>query len=210
MRIPLRDGKQTPKSCEDMLATLGKNVYGEPIYRIIWSDRKMVQFMGEITQEGRYAIFERPFWVLEVWTPPEKDAGPKALWDSNMEFFMGPYPSEGYYNFVTAFDADFEPTENYAVQAICVGLRESSDIPLEQRLHAIKESLREKEREGVERTAAAIVELQDSASLGKIQTGVSGPKNNFRTVEDFERDAWKRTDDVPNAPQRGGKVMEAL
>jgi hypothetical protein len=193
-----------------MLAALGHNQYGEPLYRIIWSDRKMVYFMGEYELEARYAIFERPYWVLETWTPPEKDAGPKYLWDKNMEFLMGPYPSEGYYNFVTAFDADFEPTQNYAIHAICVALQESSDIPMDRRVEAIKEALQEKERAGVKRTAEAIMELQDSASMGRIQAAVSGPKNNLRTVADFERDAWKRPDEIVGAPKTGGRIVEAV
>lgn len=198
MRIPLLDGPSTPDGVERTLNTFGENPYREPKYRLIWSQRKQIFFAGEIVREYDYL---EPCWILETWVSPEKDAGDLALWSPMQEALMGPYPRQGTYNFVQQFSvADEESLRLY-----CVGLEKSKDLTHKERKDAIKDGLEAKEQKSIETTAEAIVELQDSASRGKIQQG-AGPKNNFRTVEDFERDQWK-VPEIPNLPQRGGKIV---
>jgi len=56
-----------------------------------------------------------------------------------------------------------------------------------------------------QKVADEIVELQDSASRGLIQQGY-GQKNNFRTVDDYQRDIDKGIV-VPDLPLKGGKLL---
>lgn len=205
--IPLRPGKSTPEFVEKMLSVFGNNPHGEPNYRLIWSERKMIYFAGEIAPEY---IYLEPCWILETWVPPQKAAGIEAGWNSIMEFLSGEYPRQGLYFFSLNYPQDWIPSEEN-VRILVKGIEASKHLPLEKRVDAIRQSLLDKEREGIQRTADEIVELFDSASLGKIQQSVSGPKNNFRTPEDFERDQERigriSHKDYARLPKSGGKLL---
>jgi hypothetical protein len=200
-RIPLNDiPPSTPEHIERMLLQFGTNPYHEPRYRFIWSERKSIWFAGEVVPE--YSYLEKPCWVLETWVEPEKDAGPRAAWGVMQEALMGPYPAYGTYNFVQQFDVPDEES----VRLYCVGVEKTKALTDADRKTAIKDAAEAKEKAGVEKVAEEIVELQDSASMGKIQQAVSGPKNNFRTAEDYQRDTEKASRVVTNLPKHGGKI----
>lgn len=205
--IPLRDGKSTPEFVEKMLAVFGLNPHGEPNYRLIWSERKMIYFAGEVAPEY---IYLEPCWILETWVPPQKAAGPEAGWNSIMEFLNGEYPREGVYFFSLNYPQDWTPSEEN-VRMLVQGIEASKHLPIEQRIDAIRQNLQEKERAGIQQTADAIVELFDSAAMGRIQQAASGPKNNFRTPEDFERDQERigriSHKDYARLPKAGGKLL---
>jgi hypothetical protein len=204
MKIPLRDGKSTPEFIEKILAIFGTNPYGEPNFRLIWSERKQIWFLGEIAPEY---VYLEPCWILETWLTAQQCAGPLANWNEALEAVVGEYPKEGLYFFCTNFPQDWTPSENN-VRLLAKGIEMSRHLPLEQRAAAIRESLQAKEREGIEKTADAIVELFDSAAMGRIQQGVSGPKNTFRTPEDFERDQERiGAHNDARLPKQGGKVL---
>lgn len=205
-RIPLSAGKETPSYVEKTLAAFGNNPHGEPNFRLIWSERKQIYFAGEIAPE--YIYLDPPCWVLEIWTAPEVDAGSQANYTEAIEFIMGPYPRKGTYNLAMNFAPDWYPTEEI-VQVLAVGLTMSKGLDIAQRTNAIREALAEKAKLKQKEVADAIVELQDSASLGRIQQAASGPKNTFRTPEDFERDQEKVARLTPNydLPKTGGKIV---
>lgn len=197
----LRSGKSTPRFVDEMLSVFGKNPHGEPNNRLIWSERKMIYFAGEQCPE--YAYLGDPCWILEVWTDPEKDAGPPELWQSTTFGLMGPYPRQGTYNFVKQFPADWLPTED-AVRLICVGLVESRDFTMKERADGIRAAKEADAAAARQKVAEEIVELQDSASRGLITQPVSGQKNNFRTTDDWERDLARS---IPaGMPAKGGKL----
>ena len=198
----LRSGKSTPRFVESMLAVFGNNPHGEPNYRLIWSDRKLIYFCGEVSPE--YAYLTHPGWVLEAWTSPEKDAGPPEDWQRITRGLLGPYPSKGTYNFVKQYPMDWTPTEEN-VRLVCVGLVESKDILIKDRVNAIRANKEAENAAARQKVADQIVELQDSASRGLITQPASGKRNNFRTTDDFERDAGRA---VPaNLPLHGGKII---
>lgn len=206
-RRDLRPGKETPGYVADILAVHGRNPHSEPIYRLVWSERKMIFFAGERAPE--YLYLATPCWVLERWLDPMKDGGPEAAWGSEMEFLMGPYPKFGTYMFAQGFPADWHPSaEN--VRLLAKGLEESQHVPLKEREKAIREGLTAKSQAEQKTVVAEIAEAQDSASagaaVGRVQQSVSGPKNTFRTIEDFERDMAKLPD-VEGLPKRGGKLV---
>lgn len=203
-RIPLLSVKSTPDFVEGVLAVFGNNPHKEPIFRLIWSERKQIYFAGEIAPE--YVYLPHPCWVLETWIDPMRDAGPEAGWDKNREFFMGPYPRKGTYNYVQHYPSDWFPTED-SVRLIAKGIQESRDIEMKARVKAIRENLEHKAKLARQVVAGEIVELQDSASLGKIQQSVSGPKNNFRTPDDYGRDLEKATPINHKLPASGGKII---
>lgn len=203
-RIPLKAGIKAPDYVEKMLAVFGKNPHGEPNFRLIWSERKQIFFFGEIVPE--YVYLPHQGWVLETWTAPEKDAGPEALWSEIQEQWMGPYPRNGTYNHSKSYPVDWFPSIDY-VQGVVNGIIESRDIEIAERVKAIREGKEKIQKVGLKAVAEAMVELQDSASLGKIQQSVSGPKNTFRTPDDWGRDAEKTQKEYAHLPKSGGKIL---
>lgn len=203
-RIPLAPGKSTPACADDALKVFGDNPHGEPIYRLLWSERKRILFAGE--QVPEYVYLPHPAWVLEKWVSPEKDAGPEHLW-TMWEAILGPYPRKGTYNYVKHYPSDWYPNPEH-VRLLAVGIRESQDIAMKRREEAIRDGLKAEQKAAIQKVADEIVELQDSASLGKIQQSVSGPKNTFRTPEDFERDQAKVSQHIPGMPTKGGKILQ--
>jgi hypothetical protein len=201
MRLSLGDGKTTPQFVDSALAVFGANPHGEPQYRLIWSERKRIYFAGEICPEYTYL---EPCWILETWTPPEKDAGPEENWQATTFGLLGPYPREGTYNFVRQFPSDWFPSEAN-VRLLCVGLEKSKHVPIKERARAIRENKEAENAAARQKVADTILELSDSASLGKTQQPVSGPKNNFRTTDDWERDQ-SRVIAVKDLPKTGGKI----
>jgi len=186
-----------------MLSMFGKNPHGQPNYRLIWSSRKMIHFAGEVCPE--YAYLAKPGWVLETWTPPEKDAGTPEQWNFTTRGVLGPYPREGTYNFVKQYPSDWLPTEE-AVQLICVGLGMSKDLDMKRRISAIRDVREAESKAALQKVADEITELQDSASLMKVQQPVTGPKNNLRSLDDCQRDL-ERSAAIPGLPARGGKIL---
>jgi hypothetical protein len=207
-RIDLAPGKTTPEFVEKVLSVLGNNPHGEPLFRLVWSERKRIYFAGEIVPE--YAYLSAPCWILETWTPPEKDAGSEIMWGPEQEFLMGPYPRKGTYNFGQGYPSDWYPTEE-SVKGIAKGIEASRDIALKLRKEAIVANLEAQAKVDRQKVADEIVELQDSASLGKIQQSASGPKNTFRTPEDYGRDVERglaKVVRVPTLPKRGGRIIQ--
>lgn len=205
-RIPLARGTETPEMAVVTLAAFGRNPHGEPNYRLIWSTRKRYWFDGMLIPEYEQLVVE--CWVLEAWLPALKFAGPRAAWTKMHTAAMGPYPTSGEYGFVMAFPSDWYPNE-WSLQALAAGLEASREIPVEKRADAIRERLQFEEQQEKKRTIEAMQELQDSASMGRIQQPASGQKNVFRTPEDFERDAERAPVMVTDSlPKRGGKLVE--
>jgi hypothetical protein len=202
----LRAGKTTPEFVVSMLSVFGENPHGGPNYRLIWSDRKMIYFAGEMCPE--YIHLGEQRWILEAWTAPEKDGGTPEQWERTTFGLLGPYPAQGTYNIVEdslrMLPLGWEPTEE-AVRLMCVALVRSRDLTMKQRAQGIREHKEAEAEAARKETADAIVELQDSASRGMIQQPAAGKKNNFRTVDDYERDL-ERSVSVKNLPNKGGKI----
>ena len=204
MEIPLRAGTSTPQFVEDTLLVFGRNPHGEPNFRLIWSERKEMWFTGEVLPE--YSYLPTPCWVLEKWLDPVKFAGSEATWGVIQKALMGPYPRKGTFNFVQAYPTDWGPSAE-SVRLLATGIQMSLDIEMKVRERAIRENLEEIGRIARQKVADEIVEMQDSASLGKIQQAASGPKNTFRTTDDFQRDNERVAPANFNLPKSGGKIM---
>lgn len=204
-RIPLAPGIDAPDFVDEMLSVFGKNPYGEPIFRLIRSERKRIWFLGEVVPE--YEYLGEQAWVLETWLDPRKDAGSIHSWGPMQEATLGPYPQYGTYNYVKQYPADWSPTEEN-VRLVCRGILDSRDLTMKQREDAIRDKLKAEEKALVDEKAEMILDSFDSAALGKLQAAVSGPKNNFRTAEDWERDRDRAAQNsrIAGLPKAGGAI----
>lgn len=93
----------------------GRNLYGEPLFRIVWGWSRMAwiggKFEGETDRNGNllpaYECLTREpkyldgldQWHLEVWCPPDRYGSPES-WP---EEALGPFPARGDYERLTSF-----------------------------------------------------------------------------------------------------------
>lgn len=88
------------KPGSDLLLQLrGRNIFGTPNYRMVWSDSR-VWFLGGQWRKKYPNI--PPSWVIEQWQPPDK-YGDRLEWAKND---LGPYPERGDYELAQASPND--------------------------------------------------------------------------------------------------------
>lgn len=105
---------------ERILSRLGRNYYGEPIFRIVMLSSRCYFSGGwwEIEQEYGYKLVPKYAkaehkWALERWLPPSKYGNPK-LWEQQTlshEGFLqvGPFPIHGEYECCEVFSVGKGP-----------------------------------------------------------------------------------------------------
>lgn len=182
--VPLASGKETPSFINETLAAFGVNEAGQPLYRVIWSARKRIRFSddGELYEViPEYDDPER--WMLEVFV---KETMSRAMWDLLCAPFLGEYSEGDYFQCDYPLPADWQPNE-FHLQQLCQGLVATKGLTMKQRADARREVLEHKQRDKIIKAAQLAEDGFNSAQWGRIQQSASGPKNNFETVEDFER-----------------------
>lgn len=208
-RTPLAPGKETPSFVEGMLQGFGKNPYGEPMYRLIWSSRPQNFLIDGLVPT--YEYLDPPRWIIEKWLDAGQFHGPREAWGPMQEALMGEYPSEGVYFICDPqMPVDWEPTEKHVGQVVRA-LIDTMEADVKARRNARVDEMQRSERESVREVADEIVESFTSAEHGRIQQPVSGPRNNFRTADDFQRDAervdWSSIPQI-DLPRSGGKIYQ--
>ena len=114
---------------ERILSRLGRNYYGEPIFRIVMLSSRCYFSGGwwEIEQEYGYKLVPKYAkaehkWALERWLPPSKYGNPK-LWEQQTlshEGFLqvGPFPIHGEYECCEVFSVGKGPEGKVIVVTI--------------------------------------------------------------------------------------------
>lgn len=98
-------GLEPPTWCHDLLTPFGQNPWGEDIWRVVWSPRRLAIYGGywEDTGVFEYRIVPRygrdKFFRLERWVPARHFGSPQswAAETANGEGYLsaGPYPQYG-------------------------------------------------------------------------------------------------------------------
>lgn len=195
-------GHDTPSWVETDLKRFGRNPHGDNIYRVVWSERKMLMLDGELFPE-----YDPPHhWILEKWLAPEQYAGSEVTYNMT-EQRMGPYPRGG--EWVEVSPQPFVPgvpLTKDVLNLVCTLIERGKAYTAGERAAALKERQDKIEAEQFAHLQQAILEVQDSASMGRTQQAVTGPINKFRTVEDWERDNADHlsTKDLKHMPARAG------
>lgn len=190
-------GPHTPGWVKREMERFGKNPAGLPIYRLVWSENKLTPLDGELVLEYDY---DPPRWVIEKWLAPEVYAGSEILYEFREaigQCRQGSYPRAGYYVEVSPNPfVPGVPLTAEVVGLVCAVIEQGKAFTASERLAALKDREARKAEARKQEIVAQIQELQTSASQGRIQQPARGEKNNFRTVEDFERDQKLSTRDV--------------
>lgn len=103
--------RQTPSWIEKRLTAYGRNPWGGPLFRIVWSDTRKTWSLLHKSMWLRYP--EHHCWVLERWCPPLQ-YGSRYNWENMRDWeegsptfgqsVLGPYPARGDYEPVYKFD----------------------------------------------------------------------------------------------------------
>lgn len=111
---------ETPNWVKARLVTVGgRNRYGEPNYRVVWSSTRLETVGGEWDDHSESGIWIRTVvetrcvpkywthpdrWIVERWMPPEQYGSPATWHQCTTEYIrgqavaqLGPYPERGDY-----------------------------------------------------------------------------------------------------------------
>ena len=103
----------------------GKNPYGQPNYRIVWSEDRMEWRFDE--HKRKYGD-GRDRWVLEKWVAPQ-EYGSRQEWEACVEPvtylpILGPYPENGDYEHCFTFEVTVNPGEEPTFMPLAEGVVE--------------------------------------------------------------------------------------
>src|SRR5271170_4400046 len=107
--------RETPKWFQDELTRIGgKNPYGEPIFKLVWSTTQRTVVGGRWERTG-YTGYKQvpllpghPCWALMVWEAREL-SGSAEMWEYDTRdeetglLQVGGYPKYGYYRLLRKF-----------------------------------------------------------------------------------------------------------
>lgn len=135
------------------LSHFGKNPYGEPIFRVVWSDSRKYMLGGlwdGVTSEYRWVPKYPDFhgWVLERWLSPGEYAGSRQQYDLQQRddesglLTCGPYPDRGEYEFCYKFPTNPPAQIESQIQMILYGRK----FNFAQRKNALLEEQAKKDR----------------------------------------------------------------
>lgn len=117
----VRENYETPKYLQEILTnSLGRNFFGDPNFRLIWSGKRLDYIGGlfedrdlegnlirevvEVRVEPKYENPVQNRWLIEGWLPAEQYGSPET-WERTTQdnsggkitYALGPYPSRGDY-----------------------------------------------------------------------------------------------------------------
>lgn len=146
--------RPTPEWIEKSLGKYGRNPYGQPLFRIIWSDNRTLWCFGELV--AKYP--EVHCWVLEKWLPATY-YGPQEAWYAVRDWepgspnfgapVLGPYPARGDYESSYLFTElpSSSAVPRVIVELVCRLIEAGKAHTRSTRWAAIKEAREKAERD---------------------------------------------------------------
>lgn len=106
-----------PRELQERLTRVGgRNIYGEPNFRIVWGWSRLTWLGGQFESDGSFEVGQRlepkhlpeNRWYVEAWYPAEMYGTPRS-WKMAYETTvnghkveqLGPYPARGEYEYLT-------------------------------------------------------------------------------------------------------------
>jgi hypothetical protein len=106
-RNDLAGGPDAPAWTETLLRPFGRNPFGENIFRVVWSTRRVFTIGGYFEEDGMFRYSRRlrypkkQCWILERWLPARHYGSPETWKESTINpegyLSLGPYPLYGLY-----------------------------------------------------------------------------------------------------------------
>ncbi|MDE2107041.1 MAG: hypothetical protein KGL39_58075, partial [Patescibacteria group bacterium] len=143
--------RKPPSWCKSLLSRFGTNLYGQPLYRVIWSEDRLEPVPGLPGQHRRRYGNGRDRWMVERWTPPV-----------DYDLVAEPWAIEGDYEWCYTFEADgeFVPLDPSLLELLCQCIERSRLISPEQVRAAIAQRTERERAEEAQRIADMYDEAQ--------------------------------------------------
>lgn len=192
------------------MAHYGENPYGEPLYRVIFSDSR-TDLQGGKWPDGTCEyreVFRYPGvkhkWILEVWKSPIESAGTPQhyeleQWDAESHLLSnGPYPHRGEYWLCHEFIG--EPTEMQVGWAVHNN-KVSRDLTAGQRKEGIMTPLEKQQREQDQRFSdiwdGAMGPWQKADAVVSMSAGHQQSRQGFKRGADMPLERFSQTAPLP-------------
>jgi hypothetical protein len=206
--------RPTPPWVEAVLRKFGNNPYGQPLFRIVWSEgvlEHVLQPSGNYGWQQRYPGAER--WILEKWLPPSysreqwyrlfsmpvMDDGTGQLMG---RCILGPYLEHGDYHccYKLEFRGEFMPLTVAVVEYYARLIEAGKEYTEVQNKFAIEQRVAKEKRDWENRCDAIFDDAQPAFGVQRIMTGY-GAKTSRTKPEDVSlRSVEELPDWVPRTP----------
>lgn len=173
-----------------LLRLRGTNLYGLPLYRMVWSDSRLWYIGGK--WQKKYTNLAFPMWVIEAWCPPTRYGDPIVWAQSD----LGPFPRQGDYEFAQASPSDvFENISDDQAQRTLAAIEISAALTIPQKMQLYKAEEEAKQREQ-ERILSDIVHDSKPAIHAKMP-------DHIERMDSFKQ----RHERVPEQPKQTGAYI---
>ncbi len=202
MPLPLlKIGPDEPDWVRRELFRHGRNPQGKNVYRLVWSQNKVMLLNDDVLPEYDY---DPPRWVLEKWLDPVSFIGSEIMYEMTAKP-LGPYPREGYWCEVIEMPPGL-PLSADVLSRIATLIERGRASTMTERMNALKEREAKKKEAEHTKLAESNQDILTSAAKGLITQPASGRPNVLRTPDDWERDQQGSvtSKDLPFMPQKGG------
>jgi hypothetical protein len=188
---------KTPQLLPLPMARYGMNSYGEPLFRVVWSDSITDLFgvqKGEEIKFDEYPAYpEIHAWVLEKFQTSEEYAGSKMAYDAKeaaAAIKLGPYPERG--KFVHCYTFPYEPTDSM-ISLVVRGIAASRNLTNVERKDSIMAPLLARRNRQHQRIDDIFHDAQDAFKGGAVgwdKPGIIHRKKNRKASDvQFKRSA---------------------
>jgi hypothetical protein len=210
--------KPTPRFAVDALAKYGTNLYGDPLFRIVWSetrthlsggqwteysDKESKHLLREVAEYRRvptYGSLQR--WVLEKWCPPEMYGSPE-LWElENRDektglLILGPFPNSGEYEHVHTFEVggQYVPLVPATIEAICYLVEKSREFSFRQKKAALEAQQEREDRTFKSRQDDILRDARGAFNNQPMSAAGGNADRKFKADADFKKKGPK----LPNS-----------
>lgn len=199
--------RQTPVWVSQVLSKFGKNPYGEPIFRIVWSEGRMEQVLLATGHYGWQQRYEGAFWALEKWLPtsysqdmwyelfavPVSDPVSSELWSMS---YLGPYLEHGDYHLCYRLERDgvAMPLTMAIVEYYCRLIEHGKEYGHVEKQEAIAARHAKAKKDWERRCDDVFDDSQPAFGVGAVMTGY-GAKTSRVKPEDVN---LARVEDLPD------------
>jgi len=151
--------RKAPAWVNAMLARFGKNQWGEPIYRVVWSETQthivgaMWDGVPGYRRRLKYPGIQR--WILEKWLSPMEAGASRALWETQSKDeesrLVQPFPWKGTYECSLVLELPkskaFMPLSPGFMDYVCRLIERSRQYTIGERIAAHREADEKKAKE---------------------------------------------------------------
>jgi hypothetical protein len=172
--------RPTPPWVEALLSKFGRNPYGQPLYRVIWSENRLeyvLQADGKYGWQSRYPQTQR--WILEKWLPTSysREKWYELFSAPEGGCYLGPYLEHGDYHctYRLEFRGEFMPLTLAVVEYYARLIEAGREATEAQRRYAIEQRHEKARREWSNRCDDIFDDSQPAFGVTRLMSGY-GPK----------------------------------